>query len=512
VRRRPARELAGSVPEGDPFVQPKGRKPQADCREKTDGSASGWARRRTQSREARRQRAEATAIPASGECRPVAGRDPWALRVEAHRASSAVLRSAYPFLAGETLGSDLVYVGLDRLARASFGWDPWRLCERRLLTNPNWAVLGEIGTGKSSVGKCLAIRNVTFGRRVYVPGDPKGEWAVVAEAAGGRAVRLGRGLRARLNPLDAGPRPAGMAAGEVWRTETEARRRELVGALAELSLGRRLLPVERTALDLGLRTCVRADGTLSRQRVPTLVELVEALFRPDREAAASVAMTPEALADESRALAHELRRLVAGDLAGLFDGPSTESVDPSLPMLVVDTSPVSGSEDLTALVSTCVAAWMEAAIADPGGGQRLVVYDEAWMVMRHLPLLRRMQAAWKLSRSYGTSNGLVVHRLSDLGSVGDQGSEAVGLARGLVADAATRICYQVRADQVTDTAQALGLSDTEAGMLRTLDQGCGLWRVGERSFLVEHVLSSPFEASLVDTDGRMTGRPAAEPA
>lgn len=44
-----------------------------------------------------------------------------------------------------------------------------------------------------------------------------------------------------------------------------------------------------------------------------------------------------------------------------------------------------------------------------------------------------MRAGWKLSRSYGTANGLVVHRISDLGAVGAAGSEAVGLAKGLLA-------------------------------------------------------------------------------
>jgi hypothetical protein len=33
-----------------------------------------------------------------------------------------------------------------------------------------------------------------FGRRVYVPGDPKGEHTAVANAVGGRAIVLGHGL------------------------------------------------------------------------------------------------------------------------------------------------------------------------------------------------------------------------------------------------------------------------------------------------------------------------------
>jgi hypothetical protein len=82
---------------------------------------------------------------------------------------------------------------------------------------------------------------------------------------------------------------------------------------------------------------------------------------------------------------------------------------------------------------TCASAWMESALADPLAGRRLVVYDEAWRMLRHLPLVRRMQAQWKLSRAIGVANLAVLHRISDLGAVGSSGSEAVALAHGLLA-------------------------------------------------------------------------------
>ena len=45
------------------------------------------------------------------------------------------------------------------------------------------------------------------------------------------------------------------------------------------------------------------------------------------------------LARDGRDLGHALRRLVAGDLAGLFDGPSTVTFDPTLPMVSLDYPP-----------------------------------------------------------------------------------------------------------------------------------------------------------------------------
>lgn len=80
---------------------------------------------------------------------------------------------------------------------------------------------------------------------------------------------------------------------------------------------------------------------------------------------------------------------------------------------------------------TCASAWMESALASPDGGQRWVIYDEAWRLVRQPALLGRMQSQWKLSRGLGIANLMIIHRLSDLDAVGDSGSEARALAHGL---------------------------------------------------------------------------------
>jgi hypothetical protein len=315
----------------------------------------------------------------------------------------------------------------------------------------------------------------------------------VARAVGGQAIKLGGGLPARLNPLDDGPRPSGLD-DEGWRRAVADRRRGLLGSLAQSALGRPLVPTEHTALDVALRSVVAGATT------PVLPMVVEALFAPcDPEPGASV---PELICD-GREVGHALRRLVHGDLAGLFDGPSTVRFDPTLPMVSLDLSCISGSDQLIALVMTCASAWMEAALADPDGGRRWVIYDEAWRLLAQPALLARMQSQWKLSRAFGIANLMVIHRLSDLDAVGAADSEARALALGLLADCSTKIIYAQEECESAKTAAALGLSVTEQQELPGLTRGEGLWRVGQRSFVVRHICT-PGELTLFDTNARMT--------
>jgi len=59
------------------------------------------------------------------------------------------------------------------------------------------------------------------------------------------------------------------------------------------------------------------------------------------------------LAEDGRQVGHALRRLVAGDLQGLFDGPFTETFDPELPMSTLDLSRVSENAALLSILMTC---------------------------------------------------------------------------------------------------------------------------------------------------------------
>lgn len=432
---------------------------------------------------------------------PEVGRSWRAGNVRPSRATMRPLRVLYPFLAEAGLGARGMFIGKDAYNCGAFCFDPWDLYERRLITNPNISLAGIIGQGKSSLMKSLTIRGAAMGRKSYIPGDIKGEWSPVAEALGGAVIRLGGASQNRLNPLDAGVRPSRDVHGQPitdqeWGTMVRANRLGLLIALAAVMLGRQLAPLEYTALTCAL------DEVVAKHATPLITQVVGELLDPhDVHLPTGVSSNAE-LAEMGREVGHVLLRLVQGDLRGTFDGPSTVKFDTSLPMVSVDLSAFGPGAPAIPLLMTCTAAWMEAALRDPDGGKRFIIYDEAHRLMGEASLLERMKDQWKLSRAWGISNVLVLHRFSDLEAVGPQGSKERALAEGLLADTSIRIVYKQAPDQLPATARILGLNNTATERIPELTTGQGLWIVGRRMFIVNH-LRSRKEIELTNTDAAM---------
>jgi len=235
--------------------------------------------------------------------------------------------------------------------------------------------------------------------------------------------------------------------------------------------------------------------------VPTLPGVAEALLRPERRQAEALGTDVEGLRHDGRQVALELRRLVHGDLAGMFDGETSPGLGGGAGIVVLDLSRLYASPAL-GLLMVCALGWLQSALATGPPTKRLVVLDEAWAVLSHLATARWLQATFKLSRAYGVANVVVMHRFSDLQAAGHEGSEQQRLAEGLLADAETRVVFGQAPGEVEKAGELLGLSRTEQLLVGQLPRGVALWRVGHASFLVEHELSAE-ELAMADTDAAM---------
>jgi type IV secretory pathway VirB4 component len=400
-----------------------------------------------------------------------------------HRATTRHAQAIYPFIAAGGLGARGVFIGRDASGGA-FCYDPWALYGDGALDDPNAIVLGKLGQGKSALVKTLLWRLLLFGRRAFVL-DVKREYGPLCAAVGVRPISLEPGGGVRLNPLASRPE--------------EHAQLELLRAVTVTAIGGPVTQLEAGALREALRT-VR-----SRDSEPTLPEIAALLFAPVAEMAERLRTTQEQLAADARRAALALQDLCEGPLRGMFDGPTTPGLDLDAKLLVLDLHAVRDSPAVGILMA-CATAWMSALLArmaERPGRERLInVADESWKIVQHTGLGEWFQSNFKLARQFGVMNLVVLHKLADLQAAGDAGSRAARIAEGLIADASTRIVYHQDESQVPLTRALLGLSESEAQLISMLSAGQALWRVGSRSFVVQHYRSR-IETELTDTDTGM---------
>jgi type IV secretory pathway VirB4 component len=336
-----------------------------------------------------------------------------------------------------------------------------------LVSNPNVIVAGSIGAGKSTVVKMQLERSLQRGRRAVVI-DPKGEYAELATLHGSRPIALGRDGWCDPFSLD------------------DAEGRALLRALLASAQGTALSADQHFALDEVWRR-------LSMPRPTRVLWSLLQLLSPHLESTAN---------DAPRSLALLLYRFIHGDLAGLFDGTS-EPLRFSGSLVVLDLSAQWSSNSLPVAVLSAVAAAQQ--VVGRSGELGYLVIDEAWALLSDAEALRWLQGSWKLARARGLSHVLVLHRWSDVASVGDVGSAQRERAQGLLRECETAWLFREPPDEARDMAVALGLSAREERYLTALPKGVALVRYGSDRSVVR-VRPTDSDAQFIDTDASMRER------
>src|SRR5919197_5944202 len=313
-------------------------------------------------------------------------------RRPAHRVTTAHLQAAYPFVSEGGLGSNGVYIGRDVFG-GSYCYDPWAIYGKEI-TGPNMLVIGQIGYAKSSLVKSYIWRQMLFGRTAWII-DPKGEYEQLSAFCGVEPIRFRSGGALRLNPLDP------MIAGDAQLA--------LLRSIAGVMLGRNLRPEEEACLERAQHEAVVEAG--NRRNPPTVPQVVNRLLEPSDATAHELRTSTVRLAEDGRQLALALRRMGSGDLRGMFDGPTSRDFDLSGRLVVFNLREV--KDEARPILMACTAAWLQGSWARNDGVRRIVVLDEAWVVLRHLAIARWLRESWKLARQYGVQNVAVMHRLSD---------------------------------------------------------------------------------------------------
>jgi hypothetical protein len=429
----------------------------------------------------------------------------------AHQATSHNVAGIYPFVADGGLGHAGPIMGVDMNADSLWHFSPWDLyldTTQRAALSTNILVLGAYRSGKSAVIKMLTTRSIPFGHQVVVPSDSKGEWVVVSDAVGGQVIALGgANTGARLNPLARGPRRTD-ASDEEHEQLVRDRRHTTLTSMIELTIKGQppLTPMEHASISWALEAAITSTGDR-----PTLTDVFRHLTGLEDELSAHA----RKLNKHGERARYVLKRFVDGDLAGLFENESTVEFDADAPMVVVDTSELFARGDLVAqLTQLCARSWIQAVISDRSARRtRYVVREEGWRDMTSVAALQTYQQWLKLSRHYGISNILILHKFSDLDAVGKEGSEERALAYSIAADIENKFIFRVNQQEEDNLITRLKLPPQHVLVARRLMSGSFIAYVGLFSYMVDaFATSTDWEYQLFKTDDAVEAATGTGPA
>ena len=244
--------------------------------------------------------------PAWGWKIPFAGRAAHVAPAPEYQGTTTQVCGLYPYVAGS--GSPVVGtpVGRHQLWGEVVCLDPVAWLRAGLVTNPGQFVLGQPGTGKSTLVKRQISGAVATGTRAIILGDTKPDYSMLTEHLGGQVIRIGRGLD-RINPLDTGPLGAAlrrMAGPEVeaLRWEVRSRRLSLLMALCTLVRESRITNAEEVILG---RAIDLLDERSLPSSQPTITDVLAIIEKgPDTLRAAARTDTPSAFRPGGRAGLH----------------------------------------------------------------------------------------------------------------------------------------------------------------------------------------------------------------
>lgn len=375
--------------------------------------------------------------PAWGWPMPFAGRVAHVTAPPEYQATTNQACGLFPFVAGSGTPVAGTPVGRHQLWGEVVCLDPLAWLRDGLVTNPGIFVLGQPGTGKSTLVKRLITGAVATGVTALILGDTKPDYVRLTEHLDGQVIRIGRGMD-RINPLDAGPlgdalrRMPGPEA-DALRWEVRSRRLSLLMALCTLVREARLTNAEEVVLG---RAIDLLDERLAGARQPAVTDVLTVLEQgPDALRSATRANSQHEYKDRVSDLVFTLDLLCTGSLAGVFDGPTSRPIDLDAPSVLVDISRVGAAGDKL-LTAAMLCTWAygfgmadaAAALADIGLARRrsyLAVMDELWRALRGAPgLVEYADSLTRLNRAKGMASIMVTHSLADLDALATEEDRA----------------------------------------------------------------------------------------
>ncbi|MFA5872049.1 MAG: ATP-binding protein [Parcubacteria group bacterium] len=369
--------------------------------------------------------------------------------------NSTPLATTFPFVSSDLSSNTGVLYGINRHNNSLI------LFDRFEMENANMVIFAKSGAGKSYAVKLEILRSLMLGDDVIVI-DPENEYQYLCEAVGGSFLNISLSSDYHLNPFDLPKIPEDEDPKDILRNNIAS----LIGLL-HIMLGN-ITPEEDSILDKAITETyamkdITPDSNLrsfSKEKIPTMSDLYEVL------------RSMEGAED----LATRLEKYTQGIFSGFLNNPSNISMDNS--MVVFNIRDM--EEELRPIAMYVVLHFIWNEIRSQLK-RRLIIVDEAWVMMQHEDAGSFMFSIAKRCRKYYAGLTTITQDIADF--------LASRYGKPIVTNSSIQLLLKQSPAAIDAIGDTFFLTDQEKFMLLESDIGEGIFFAGLKHVAIKIVAS-----------------------
>jgi type IV secretory pathway VirB4 component len=377
--------------------------------------------------------------------------------------NTSPLSTTFPFVSSDLTSNDGILYGINRHNNSLIIFDRFQM------ENANAVVFAKSGAGKSYAIKLEILRSLMVGVEVVVI-DPENEYEHLAEAVGGTYLNISLNSDFRINPFDL---PAAIGADE---DQEDLMRSAVINLLSlfSLVLGK-LDPSEEAMLDKAIwqtyaNKDITAQSDLTNVEYPIMTDLVDVL--------------KEMVGGET--LVQRLSKFTEGTFAGLLNQQTNVVLNNEL--LVFSIRDLEEQLRPIAMFIILGHIWN---IVRSKLKRRILVLDEAWILMQHEDSARFVFGIAKRARKYYLGLTTITQDVADF--------MTSSYGKPIVTNSSIQLLLKQSPAAVDVIADTFFLTEGEKYLLLESDVGEGIFFAGLRHAAIK-IYASYVEDQIITTD------------
>jgi conjugal transfer ATP-binding protein TraC len=373
--------------------------------------------------------------------------------------SSAAL--TFPFISSELVQESGILYGINRSNSSLV------IVDRFALPNANSILFAQSGSGKSYTAKVEILRHLMQGTMVIVI-DPEREYRRLSESVSGTFIKLSVHSKEKINPFD-------LSVNEFTRADSFA---DHVQSLTEIIslMAEGLSAEEKSIVDKALITTYKKAGLTGKAKAKKGAGTYPLLL--DFYATLKTMSQPN--------LCRRLSKYTTGSLASVFDAQTNIQLDNRL--VVFDTKDL--PESLRQIMHLVIAQFVQNQVKTKPQ-KRLLVIDEAWLMLEHEESARFIASLVRRARKYYLGVSIISQQANDF--------LQNTYGRAIASQSALRILMRQDTTTIKGVAREFSLSEYEQKFLLTCERGEALI-IADQHHVVVRVTASEAEHPLITTD------------